>query len=312
MVDVDINKTKNTKNLISYINRFTSKEKLHILRILKNHNIDYSKNSYGYFFNLNNLNDEIFNKLWKCVDLIECNRDIIKQMDKKRDDMISHYTHLIETNLNKTKQEKLDLYINSLILSKIDTDIICNVKRKSINSNNNNNLDPDLLIKEYIKKLYKYPKNSVYNRILTIIKNSKSNKYIEKKEEDDDNLEKLSDYENENEPDLVIDNDVDIDNDIQDNDVEIEPENYENNDFENEDEEFIVVNEEEEILSEIHDNKSDILDEKDENEELIEDNNTKNEITYQYNLNFYRKLLNKEGYIFNENLKCLLVYQSYI
>jgi len=300
-------KIKCTKTLISNISKFTLKEKQHILRILKNNSVDYSKNSYGYFFNLNGLDEETFNKLWKCVDLIECNRDIIKQMDKKREELIIYYTSLIESNLKKTKQDKLNNYINSLILYEINTNIKLSITKKQ-NKFINNDIDPDILIKEYIKKRNKYPKNSVYNRIATIIKNSKSNKFIEKKEEDDDIDEISSEYdgneieefdlneeididENVDEINVNVDIDVEVDvdlNDITDNELNPDEENHED--------------ETESIYSD-HEKEEEKEEEKDDEKE---------QLIYKQNLQFYKKLLNKQGFIFNENVKCLLEFEPYI
>lgn len=293
-IQTSFRKVKCTKNLITSINRFTLKEKYHILRILKNHNIDFSKNSYGYFFNLNNINDEIFNKLWKCVDLIECNRDIIKHMDKKREELINYYTSLIENNLIKTRKEKLDLYIQSLNVFDIDSPIKYKIQKRNIKKECD--VDPDILIKEYLKK-NKYPKNSVYHRILNKIKNSKSLKFLEKDNEESNEVDDLSsDYEfdGENENYENEDNGIDV--------VPAELEDNENtNDLNNE------VNEKTNDID-IYENESDYSDdEESENIELQEE-----EILYQHNLNFYKKLLNKQGFVFNENLKCILQFQPYI
>jgi len=318
------------KTLINSINKFTLKEKFHILKILKNNNIDYSRNSYGYFFNLNNLEDDIFYKLSKCIELIECNRDIIKQMDKKRDDLINYYTHLIETNLNKTKREKLENYINSLILNDIQTEIQIRIKKKHVKKENE--VDPDILMKEYIKRLNKYPKNSVYHRILTRIKTSKT-KYIEIEKDDyeddisdgggeieiDNDIEQENDLEAgpDNDPDLepVIDLEIDIENEI-DPDIEIDP-GFDNEigidaDLENEPEISIKNNKISEKNTFLGDDEHKEEFDEEDNEELNEENEKKDQEEYQHNLNFYRKLLNKQGFIFNENMKCLLEYQSYI
>lgn len=301
-MQTSLHKVKCTKSLITSINRFTLKEKYHILRILKNHNIDFSKNSYGYFFNLNNINDDIFNKLWKCVDLIECNRDIIKHMDKKREDLINYYTSLIENNLIKTRKEKFDSYIKSLILLDINNEIQFKVQKKNIKKQND--VDPDILIKEYYKK-NKYPKNSVYYRIMNVMKSSKSNRFIEKEyDEIQENGDTSSDYEFDGDNDNFEINDNEMNNDDIDDDV-----NKMNNEILN------VENDDEIPENEIYENDNEFLDEEKNEATKINDEETENleeETTYQHDLNFYKKLLNKQGFVFNENLKCILQFQPYI
>ena len=50
-------------NIVNKINKLTKKEKVHILNILKEHKIDYTKNSHGYYFNLYNISEDIIKKL---------------------------------------------------------------------------------------------------------------------------------------------------------------------------------------------------------------------------------------------------------
>ena len=54
------------KDIISRVNKLDNKEKLHVLNILKTHNVDFTKNTNGYFFNLTSVDEEIVIKILKC------------------------------------------------------------------------------------------------------------------------------------------------------------------------------------------------------------------------------------------------------
>ena len=92
------------KQLINKIKNLTTNEKLHILNILKKHNITFTKNSNGYFFDLSLLSDELVNKLIKCAELIESKRDLIERLDKKRNEQLNYYRLLIVNQLKETVQ----------------------------------------------------------------------------------------------------------------------------------------------------------------------------------------------------------------
>jgi len=161
------------KTLINKIKSLNTNEKIHILTILKKHNIEYTKNYNGYFFNLDKIDEPIINKLNQCIDLIETNRDLIYLLDKKRDDHLKYYKTLIETKLNETINIKINNYIQKLKI-KSDESFRPFIKKKTKNLFkkklfNGKILDPDLLIKEY-NSLQKYEKDSVYYRLYQVCK----------------------------------------------------------------------------------------------------------------------------------------------
>ena len=151
----------NYKELISKIKRLTSKEKKHILSIFKKYNVEFTKNSNGYFFNLDKIDSSIIDKISKCADLIEQKRELIYNLDKKRDAHLEYYKSLIENKLKETINIKRSEYINQLILIPSDTYI---KKKKKRYLRVVINEDPDVLMKEYLKSK-KYKKDSVYYRI---------------------------------------------------------------------------------------------------------------------------------------------------
>ena len=53
------------KNIIFRINQLSHKEKHHILNILKANNIEYTKNTNGFFFNFLKIKDDTVDKIIK-------------------------------------------------------------------------------------------------------------------------------------------------------------------------------------------------------------------------------------------------------
>jgi hypothetical protein len=154
-------KQKYLRDLISNIKRLTTKEKHHILSIFKKYNVEYTKNANGYFFNLDKIDYDILDKVYKCVNLIEEKRELITTLDKKRDSYLEYYKNLIENKLKETINKKRDDYIKQLILTPSD---MC-IKKKSVKRVIRfSNLDPDILMKEHSRPK-KYHKNSVYFRL---------------------------------------------------------------------------------------------------------------------------------------------------
>jgi hypothetical protein len=169
---------KYLRELISKIKRLTVKEKYHILSIFKKYEIEFTKNSNGYFFNLDKIDESILEKVSKCVDLIEQKRELIYTLDQKRDSYLEYYKNLIENKLKETINKRRNKYINQLILVPSETYI----KKKQTKFIRKVNIvdDPDLLMKEY-NKSKKYHKNSVYFRLnqrLTLL-SRKSHKHTQ-------------------------------------------------------------------------------------------------------------------------------------
>lgn len=288
------------KEIINRISKLHDKEKIHVLNILKSNNIQFTKNANGYFFNLLELNSDIILKICECLDLIEKNVDLIKDMDKKRYDLLLYYKKLIEEKLKQSINKKKDDYIQCLILKK-ESNISMNFNRtckfKKIkkfahyNMENDTGVHPDVIVREYIKLKFKYPKNSVYSRILSNLKNKKPQESVanevENSENDFDNIIEVD--ENISEVGESLD-DVEIDVDA---DAEVE----------------VDVDVDVDIDVDVLDVDIDLIEEKqsiDEDDTVDQDDNQDMKILY------YKKLLNKQGFVFDDNKDCLLVYQEYI
>lgn len=175
------------QGIVSRIAKLNKKEKLHILNILKTHQKDYTKNAYGYFFNLATIEDDALDKVCKCLELIEKNRDLIWEMDKRRDDVLIYYKSLIEEKLKSTIADKHTKYANMLRIHPMNSDLSISFRRvikirKRVHYDED--VDPDVLMKEHMKSK-KYPKNSVYHRLMTCCKSLRSNRHSRKETDDD-------------------------------------------------------------------------------------------------------------------------------
>lgn len=303
------------KDIIARISKLNSKEKVHILNILHTKNIDFTKNANGYFFNLLNIEDEIIQKIYNCLKLIEENTDRIKEMEKRRNELLQYYKLLIEEKLQNNLQKKRDSYIQKLIIHPY-TEITLTKKRKNILNKKqiNSNIDTDILIKEHLKSKLKYSKNSVYHRLVTFIKLSKSNKTKKNDDEDDD-----TDIKSNHDSDDVVRRQGDTVDDISEINLSGNLDDYISEtafeDNENFDDYDICSDKGSGIVDDL-DEREEIdevieLDEMDEVIELDEDVNNNDDYKKMEFL-YYKKLLNKQGFVFDENKECLLVYQEYV
>lgn len=291
--DIDI------KDVITRINKLHIKEKLHILNILRMTQIDYTKNANGYFFNLLEIDGGILEKICNCLDLIEKNSGILKEMDRRRNELLNYYKNLIEERLQNNIQKKRDEYINRLQIK--DSSLNMVIKMKTIKRRRffEHITDPDLLIKEYTKYKNRYAKGSVYHRIITSIKFIKSNRCRETKSSENDEVTVLD------ENDSVKDNESVVD---------ITEDSFHMSDNEGDGEEKDEFEEKEHDNDSISENENENEIEIDENEidnEIEEDKITTEDNTENEFLRF-KNLLYKQGFEFNDNKNCLLTYQAYI
>ena len=182
------------KDIIQRIGKLQKKEKMHILNIFKSHKIDFTKNSNGYFINCFTVSDNVIQKIHDCLELIEKNSDLIKDNERKRSELISFYKRILEEHIQDTRKRKKLEYIKTLLLKKIsniDYNIsrIIKIKKKNLQFEiDDSSIEPDNLVKQYIKSLFKFKKDSVHARIFSHLKSmqSKKTKTIIYEKDDDD------------------------------------------------------------------------------------------------------------------------------
>jgi len=285
------------KKIISRINNLSHKEKYHILNILNANDIEYTKNTNGYFFNFLKIDNITLDKLIKCLELIEQNINLIKNMDKKRNDLINSYKIIIEEKLKSSFEKRKNEYIKHLSVQIYQTNISYNIKRifhirKNAKFSTNNCNQAELMLKEYQKSQTKFQKNSVYHRIYCTIRMNK--RYTEPK------------IENESNNNNTID---DINDEIENID---EIENYETNISEDENKSEILSDEYDDDDHD-HDNMSYHSENSDNETEISK---TSNKITpkekKENDINYYKNLLYQQGFVFDNNKTCFLIKENYI
>ena len=284
------------ENLIKKIEKLEISEKVHILDILKTNEIEFTKNENGYFFNLLDIDHPTLEKINECVDLIMKNKDKIILMNKKRNELIESYKTIVENRLKAKQLKDSQNYFTYLTFKQPQTNIKKCIKKKEIKRKYNFDYteDYDTLMKEYSKMSYK--KNTVYHRMNVLMKNSrkKCKTSIEDKESDDENFLSKIDFDGDNGDNLENGDIVDV------VDVVDEVEEY-SDDYDN-----------------VSDNLSDVSDTSyNENalEEVVEENQ-EDEYIEEDKINdemeFYKKLLVKEGFSFDEDKNCMLIKEDYI
>lgn len=319
----DIKLKFDIKNIIARIGKLGLKEKHHILNILNTTNINYTKNSNGFFFNLLDVEQDVLEKICNCLDLIEKNSDILRKLDKRRNDLLEYYKNIIEERLYNNIQQKKMEYIEKLKVISDPISINMN-KKKIVKKTIDTTADIDILIKEYVKSKNKYEKGSVYHRITGYIKLLKSNFKNAKHIENDENIENdVMSFYNENENIDEYFNDDLKNSDIISNEENIESLHDTDGDI-NSDFDESELNKEKFIKKTSTFNNK-ILDNDpeenfdDENEEDDEDDEDYIKIKKDRKIDrndldfiFFKNLLYKRGFEFNDNKNCLLVYESYI
>lgn len=320
------------REVIGRIDKLDSKEKTHILSILKGTNNTFTKNANGYFFNLALVPEETINKIVKCVELIEKNRDLIKDMDRRRESLLTYYKGIIEETLMSSMRNKREKYMSMLRMIPLEHNMTLSINRKQTIERRHtydHDVDPDELMKEY-NKSYVYEKKSVYGRILARIKALKTGKGRGSGCEAADDSDTfgsggdLPDYE-EGEGDAEYYEDGDgeegegalgYSEDAKDSEDSEDAKDSEDSELEHRDEYDKTVPEEENG----DEHKDTVKDNPKTNQRLFKTSktiktklktDTENTDTHKQEMTFYKRILNQQGFQFREKVNAL-TYQSYI
>lgn len=328
------------RDVIGRINKLDSKEKTHILSILKATNNTFTKNANGYFFNLAVVPEEIINKIVKCVELIEKNRDLIKDMDKRRESLLIYYKGIIEETLMSSMRNKRENYLNMLRIVEHTHNMKLVINRKQTikwRNNYSSDVDPDELIKEYNKSRHVYEKKSVYGRILAKMKAMRSGKsrgndaggdsdtfgsgrdmtdYQDGEGGGDGEYFQGEDYQdgerNVTENDQQSDYDKDSDKESEESEPQ-HPDEYDNTAQDNEDDNQSTLDEDDNQSTNDERTKSNKRSSK--TTKASNPSKTKTDTeqtnTHEQEMSFYKRLLNQQGFKFREKA-IVLTYQEYI
>ena len=309
------NDNYDVKELITRIKILNAKEKTHILNILRGSGSCFTKNSNGYFFNLGTIDTETLDKLVKCLELIEKNRDLIKERDEKRKETILLYKQLIDDKIKVSKEIEQDNLVEELTLKPYNTNIsMLTVKCEFFTRTKSKDIDVDELIKLHMKKP-KYQKDGVLFRLDAAMKGKLKASEDHNKASDMESITNML-HEDGDLDDLgggLGDIDEAVGGELEEIVEEVESEE--------------VKETEESIDAEsIDENNKETLDEDDNEDEDYksdadseapdeEPGSGKTEATddkTDANFMYFRKLLNTKGYLFDEDSKCKLQYQEYI
>jgi hypothetical protein len=166
------------KELISRIEALSSKEKEHILEVLIQKEVGFSKNSNGYFFQFQNVSEDIKSEIETYVKLVESHSELQRNDIKDREYYLEYYKKEMDNRIKTKQQLEVDSYIETLrLISESGLRLV------AIDGDLKVIKDPDDLMNAYIKSKFAYPKNSVYQRLHALIKKSKkSNKETNQEE----------------------------------------------------------------------------------------------------------------------------------
>ena len=290
--------------LINKIKRLSTKEKNHILTILKKNNIPYTKNLNGYFFNLINLDETIYSKINQCIDLIEKNRELIESLEKKRELHIEYYKTLIENKVTERLNKKKQYFYDHIQITNVFPDFI--IRKKGSNKITNTHVDIDEMMK--MKKI-KFSKTSIYYKINQILnKRKKRLSMYNTNNSEDNSLEILDNNHLFNDELSIIQDESYVleDSYISDND-NIENDNNNHNDDKDDNENDDNEN------NDIDDNNND----DDNNLETsvnddCDDLSSDNDESLESKLEFYKNLLKRDGYVFDDDKHVKMKHQAYI
>lgn len=295
-------------DIIVRISKLTVKEKQHILNILLSDKIEFTKNANGYFFSLLHTHQDVIDKICECLVLMEKNRDIVRDMDNRRDQLLLYYNGLFEEKLKMTLFTQNENYRKKIELVPHSTSISIGYKRvyKYQKTSTSKDIDPDELIKEYIRNK-KYHKDSIYSKILSKLKSNKFKSNMKTTEQSYE-IDDLTNIESKSIEDVV----AEIDTEFIEPEVEEVSEHH--FDLDISDVEKYDSASESDLLDKIMD--SDVEDTYSEHSDSSTDFKQKQEEQKHEEqlqvINYYKRLLTEQGYMFDEDNACKLIVEPYI
>jgi hypothetical protein len=281
------------KHIIARTNQLSSKEKVHILKILRENAVDFTKNENGFFFNLSNLEESVANQISECVDLIIKNRECIQNMNEKREQMLVEYKSMFEEKLRLSQDQKQIKYINSIILRDFSNIVLRVTPAQHHKIRMFPHLDdPDDIIKAYTQVLKNSLKVGVYKRIHETMKKSRSSSTTKATKYIHDDV--FDAPQGEAEDDLIE----------FEGDAESIPESIPEAADDVEEVEEDTLHDVEDLDTEQEDNTS--ID----SDECEDENDLDYREKIDQKMQYFKLLLNKKGFQFNDS--CVLRHEDYI
>ncbi|NBU33995.1 hypothetical protein EB118_03495 [bacterium] len=295
------------KEVITRIQKLSPKEKCHVLKLLKRDKVEFTKNANGYFFDLTNLEEQIVMNIKNCLDSIERNRHQLEQMNTRREELVMYYKKVIHENTQKAQKENQQFYQSRIALIPHPSSITVRVTRRNVVPPDTR--DPDDILRDQLKP--KFSKDSIFHKIESRMRAQRQRRNAERTRHRDDTDEYYQEkegseaeydgdmnYEGDvNEIDIDIEGDIDVDIEI-DQDIDVEGDDIEGDPDIDQSDHEVEGDPEGEIETEV--------------DSQLESQSEDTDIQTHMEMEYYKKVLNKQGYTFDDNKYCYLVYQEYI
>ena len=127
------------------IENLSSLDQVNVLRVLKEHNVPYTLNSNGYFFNLNDIQKESYTNLVDYIEKIKENKVFLEQSDALRVQCMNEYRDNIDKRIVEKHQQLERDRESRLKLVKDSVELIVSADIELVDT------DPDILIKNYLE-----------------------------------------------------------------------------------------------------------------------------------------------------------------
>lgn len=296
------------RSIINRIQKLSGKEKSHVLKLLRNHKIEYTKNSNGYFFDLGKMGEPGLRNLNKCIDSIETNRHQLDQMNKRRDELVTYYQKVIHERMQKANRVSAEAYMDRIRITQIPCNIKMTIQKRGLKAPDTR--DPDDILREASQ--FKYSKDSIFYKMDMRMRAQRQRRNAERNRSCIDDTE---DYHHDQEADPDMDfADVDVDEDLDENgDIDMDLGDMDLGDMDPELDQDLP---EQEVEPDGDDPDALEVDEADVNEDADPDadadTDTDTDTQTQIEMDYFKKVLNKKGFQFDDNKNCYLVYQEYI
>lgn len=267
------------ETFLEKVSSLNQKEKVYLLNIFKKHDIGYSKNSSGYFFNLSQIDDSLLLELENYINLIYSNRKKIEENDNKRQEEINYYANLLKNEELKKKKEEKETFNDLLKLNNTSITLEISKKKRYIQKIVEFDTSEDLGV--WNKR--KYKKNSLYDRLFSKFKRLK---YAENHKDTEGDADGVVDTECLVDTEGLLDTEGLIDGDVEDIEGVEDIEEIEETDC---------------LDGDVEAGDLDIEDvEEFDVEEDIETHEKTDK--FEEKLKFYKDILSLEGYVFSDDI----------
>lgn len=205
------------------VNSLDKYEKLYLLEILKEKNIEHTKNANGYFFNMNKIPQSERASIMESLNYILQNKNVAMQREMKRKSELDKYRNMVIDTLQTSKHKVNEDYLDKITIEPVGN--ICLEVRVPVRTYK----DPDTLIAKYNEERLAFIKQHKLYHMLYV---KASKKAVNKPDVyggiDDEEYEDVDDtFIDSTEIDLDVDDIENVFDDVPDSETESIPESEE-------------------------------------------------------------------------------------